>query len=72
MIDPAIFAGDPPVRADGRCLTCLGPRRPERSQRYAPGIAQLDPWCSATCSRKWHGNELPNGQNRERMTEEAA
>ena len=72
MIDPAIFAGDPPVREDGRCLSCLGPRRPERSQRYAPGIAQLDPWCSAPCARKWHGNELPNGQNRERMTEEAA
>lgn len=54
MIDVAIFEGDPPVREDGRCLTCLGPRRPERSQRYAPGIAQFDPWCSNECARAWH------------------
>jgi len=72
VIDAAVFHGDPPVREDGRCLTCLGPRHPERSQRYAPGIAQRDPWCSSPCARAWHGCALPAGTGNEPMTEEAA
>lgn len=59
MIDPAIFDGDPPVREDGLCLVCLGARHPERSARYAKGIAELDAFCSSTCSRAWHGTSLP-------------
>jgi len=59
VIDPAIFAGDPPVREDGLCQQCLGPRRTERSQRYAKGIAQLDPWCSSDCARAFYNNPLP-------------
>ena len=60
MIDPAIFQGDPPVRDDGLCSVCLKPRRPERSRKYARLIAEMDPFCSSTCSREWHGNPLPD------------
>lgn len=49
---------DPPVRADGRCLVCLGPRNPERSARYARGIADLDPFCSSGCARDYWRNPV--------------
>ena len=67
MIDPAVFHGDPPVREDGRCLTCLGPRHPERSQPYAGDIAKFDPWCSNVCARVYFKNPLPSmtGSQRE-------
>jgi hypothetical protein len=59
VIDPVIFAGDPPMRADGLCAVCLGPRHPERAARYAREIAAMDPFCSSTCARAWHGTSLP-------------
>lgn len=55
MISPAVFIGDPPVREDGRCVVCLGPRNPERSKKYAGDVAHLDPFCSNVCARDWHG-----------------
>jgi len=61
VIDPAIFAGDPPIPADGSCFVCGKPRRPERSRRYAGMLAEMDSFCSSTCSRAYHGNPLPTG-----------
>lgn len=59
MIDPAIFAGDPPVRGDGLCAVCLKPRHPERAAKYAREVAEMDPYCSSTCARAWHENPVP-------------
>lgn len=47
-------SADPPVAADGRCLTCRRPRHPERSRKYAREIAERDPWCGRTCAEAWH------------------
>lgn len=55
---------DPPVRADGRCVVCLGPRGvlPKNAISRAPAQVKLeletDPFCSSTCARDWHGNPL--------------
>jgi hypothetical protein len=51
---------DPPVPADGSCYVCGKPRHPERSKRYAPGIAALDPFCSNMCCRAYHMNPVPD------------
>ena len=45
---------DPPVRRDGRCAECGKPRYPGRSRKYGKGAADLDPFCSTNCARKWH------------------
>jgi hypothetical protein len=50
---------DPPLRPDGRCAVCHKPRRPERSRRYGGAVAELDPFCSVTCARQYHGTMLP-------------
>lgn len=55
----AIF-GDPAVRADGLCVVCDKPRHPERSAKYAKGIAELDPFCSNVCARDWYANPIPD------------
>ena len=48
---------DPPVRKDGRCVQCLGPRGVPAT--YHSSIDELvyllDPFCSGACCRKWHG-----------------
>lgn len=74
MIDPAIFAGDPRVRDDVLCFICLKPRQPERSKRYAKGIAELDTFCSNICARKWYENPVPDHSiwGRPRRREDAA
>jgi hypothetical protein len=51
----ALCAADPPLRADGRCAVCYGPRHLARSRRYAKGCAELDAFCSTGCARRWHG-----------------
>ena len=67
MIDPAIFAGDPPIPADGSCFVCGKPRRPERSRRYAGMLAEMDSFCSMPCARVYFKNPLPSmtGSQRE-------
>lgn len=51
--------GDPPVRADGRCVECGGPRKLTKQARKYAGVAlDLDPFCSSRCCRKWHGCEI--------------
>lgn len=45
---------DPPVRLDGRCVHCGGPRT-VRQNRYSGLAAALDPFCSSACCRAWHG-----------------
>ena len=52
---------DPPVRADGRCAGpgCRKLRKvSEQARKYAGAQLDLDPFCSTTCCRKWHGCEL--------------
>lgn len=51
---------DPPVRPDGRCLTCGGPRTAHRkaSPLYRDQ-AERDPFCSTKCAREWFGVPLP-------------
>jgi hypothetical protein len=44
---------DPDVRADGLCVVCERPVRPERWAKYARGVT--DPFCSTECCRAWHG-----------------
>lgn len=49
---------DPPVPSDGSCYVCGGDRRTDQSRRYAGVAALLDPFCSNTCARAYHGVEL--------------
>ena len=71
---------DPRVRKDGKCarpgctkqrpiVTATGKKRKEMI-RYA-GAFQLerDPFCSATCARKFHGCELDGGAFTEEQIE---
>lgn len=54
-------AGDPPVRADGRCVVCLKPRKlTKQARRYAGAQLDIDPFDSTSCCRKYHGCELDN------------
>jgi hypothetical protein len=46
---------DPPVRKDGRCSQCGQPRHPQRSRKYGQAAAELDPFCSSSCAKAWHG-----------------
>ncbi len=52
---------DPPVRRDGLCVQCHGPRKvPKRHHKgIDPAVYALDPFCSSPCARFWHGNPLP-------------
>ncbi len=56
---------DPKVRKDGKCAVCKQPRRPERSRKYAPGIADADPFCDVKCARLFHGQPDLAEQGRE-------
>ena len=51
---------DPPVRADGLCAECEGPRNTKASWKYAGVSAELDPFCSNKCARAWWGYPLDN------------
>jgi hypothetical protein len=65
-----LTVGEPPVRDDGRCCMCNRMRRPEQSRTYAGGCAEMDPFCSSTCARRFHGTSLPTkraGTPRERV-----
>jgi hypothetical protein len=65
-LDPKLLArfaeltkDEPAVPADGSCAVCGKPRKPERSRKYAHGCAEIDPFCSVECARKFHGTSLP-------------
>jgi hypothetical protein len=49
----------PLVRADGRCAQCLKPRKMPRAHHKSidPAVYELDPFCSSSCCRIWHGLE---------------
>lgn len=55
---------DPPVRSDGRCVICHGPRGrlpKTATQRTKTTLAQElanDPFCSSPCCGIWHGTQL--------------
>jgi hypothetical protein len=55
----------PPVRADGLCLTCGGPRGTipkvlvKRSAHDLRVALETDPFCSSTCARSYYGTSLP-------------
>lgn len=55
----------PPVRPDGRCTTCLGPRGTipktllKRTARTLAVQLANDPFCSTECARAWYGTTLP-------------
>lgn len=51
----SMVKADPPLRADGRCAVCGKPRKTDRSQRYARGEAERDPFCSTQCCKAYHG-----------------
>ena len=62
---------DPPIREDGRCV-CGKPRKMPKGAMYAKAAAR-DPFCSATCCRRYHGlvtHETTSGRWADR--EEAA
>lgn len=44
---------DPPVREDGKCVTCGGDRKIGRAE------AETDPFCSIACCRAYYGCSLP-------------
>lgn len=48
----------PNVRPDGKCVVCLKPRHPEWSKKYAGDAVENDPFCSASCARRYFGCEL--------------
>jgi hypothetical protein len=50
---------DPPVRSDGRCAVCFGPRLPKPLKAVYQGEAERDPFCSTVCARAFHGVQLP-------------
>lgn len=56
---------DPPVREDGQCVTCLGPRGAipktlvNRTARDLKRALATDPFCSSTCARAYYGTSLP-------------
>lgn len=56
---PFVARENPPVRADGRCAVCEGPRETNRSRRYGRDEAKRDPFCSTACARAFHGTTLP-------------
>jgi len=58
---------DPPVRPDGCCAQCGGPRTvTAQARKYAGYQVDLDPYCSARCCRRWHGCPLKNEREEER------
>lgn len=54
------MAADPPVRADGRCVTCGKQRTAHRkAKELYRAAAERDPFCSGKCAREWHGCPIP-------------
>jgi hypothetical protein len=57
---------DPPVRADGRCHVCKGPRGKipktlvKRTARDLAAALAADPFCSSACARRFYGCPLPD------------
>lgn len=55
---------DPPVRSDGRCVICHGPRGrlPKTATQRAKAILAkelaLDPFDRTECCREWFGTQL--------------
>ena len=55
---------DPPVRLDGLCHVCLKPR-PVPKGVWARDAAEVDPFCSSTWARSFHGQPDLNQQANE-------
>lgn len=75
MTTARVIRPDPPVRPDGLCV-CGKPRHPERSAKYAGGLAEADAFCRTECARDYHGCSLPfvrgPGTRAKALEEEAA
>gem|GEM_PF-5725693 len=50
-----------PKPVSDRCVVCNKKKHPERSAKYAPGVAARDPYCSRDCLRVALGLPLPPG-----------
>jgi hypothetical protein len=50
-----VLPPDPPLRPDGRCAHCGGPRTPPEKLHRAEALA--DPFCCTDCAKAWHGVE---------------
>lgn len=44
---------------DAPCIVCGRPRMTWRSDKYAPGHADADPFCCTEHAREWYGCPLP-------------
>ena len=60
MSETALVRADPPIREDGRCVVCLGPRQAKRGNYSDP---TQDPFCSTPCARRYFGTELETQPN---------
>ena len=50
---------EPPLRPDGRCLVCGGPRKLSGLKLIYRQAMESDPFCSSACARAWWGTSLP-------------
>jgi len=52
---------EPRMRKDGTCFVCRKPRTiPKPLQKGVPAwVYERDPFCSATCARRYYGTSLP-------------
>jgi hypothetical protein len=58
---------DPPIRRNGKCIVCGGPRNPSRSRTYGGTVAELDPFCCTEHCKIWHGVVHPVGVKGKRL-----
>jgi hypothetical protein len=59
MSDVAPHTTLPVPSPDAPCVVCGRPRMTWRSEKYAPGHADKDPFDSTTCCRAYYGCPLP-------------
>jgi len=48
---------DPKMRKDGRCAECKGDVHIKARAGVNPAL-YVDPFCSSSCAKAWHGIEL--------------
>ena len=48
---------DPKIRKDGRCAQCRKPVHIKARPGVNPAL-YVDPFCSSSCARAWHGTEV--------------
>jgi len=62
FLDELHMRPDPKVRKDRKCARpgCNNPLQQitERHRRYGGAALELEPFCSSTCAREWHGTQI--------------